>query len=321
MPPRYSYWTILAGGLPTAFRAAERDDLLPTFNRILEKHPDAEMKWFARGKLWDSPDAAREETEARRRPPDSRPEGRPEGRRPDFARPESRGSRPPRKPDDRRGPPPARTDDDRGARPLSRPPERPDDRGAPPSSRPPGGSAVRKDRNWRPGGEHRDPRQKFKDAKKLQNQDRRQERFDRKNRPPREKPHGDPLRPEVPPWRDRPGPPAARKPAPRPFGRGPQVPRGGGTGKPPFSGPPRQGPPRDRDARPKGPPRDRDDRPPRGRADRPSGPPRERSERPSGPPRGRVDRPSGPPRERSERPPGPPRGRDDRPRPPDRRRR
>ena len=48
MPPRYSYWTILAGGLPTAFRAAEREDLLPTFNRIRDKHPDAEMQWFAR---------------------------------------------------------------------------------------------------------------------------------------------------------------------------------------------------------------------------------------------------------------------------------
>jgi len=59
VPPRYAYWTIIAGGLPTAFRAADRDDLLPTFQRIKEKHPDAEMKWFARGKLWESPEAAR----------------------------------------------------------------------------------------------------------------------------------------------------------------------------------------------------------------------------------------------------------------------
>src|SRR5688572_14363160 len=66
MPPRYSYWTIIAGGLPTAFRAYERDELVPTFTRLREKHPDAEMKWFARGKLWESPDAAREDTERRR---------------------------------------------------------------------------------------------------------------------------------------------------------------------------------------------------------------------------------------------------------------
>ena len=58
MPPRYSYWTILAGGLPTAFRAAEREELLPTFHRIRDKHPDAEMKWFARGRLWESPEEA-----------------------------------------------------------------------------------------------------------------------------------------------------------------------------------------------------------------------------------------------------------------------
>jgi hypothetical protein len=162
MPPRYSYWTIIAGGLPTAFRAAERDDLLPTFKRIQEKHADAEMKWFARGKLWESPEAARADTEARRLPP--------------------AGHRPPA------------------------------------DRRPPG---ERRGRDWRPGGEHRDPRQKFIDAMKDRNQDRRKQRFERKQgvprRPredaaggaPREKPHGDPLRRDVPPqekrdWRERP---------------------------------------------------------------------------------------------------------------------
>ena len=59
MPPRFAYWTILAGGLPTAFRAVDRDELMPTFQRLREKHPDAEMKWFARGQLWDSPEDAR----------------------------------------------------------------------------------------------------------------------------------------------------------------------------------------------------------------------------------------------------------------------
>ena len=75
MPPRFAYWTILAGGLPTAFRAAEREELLPTFKRLREKHPDAEMKWFARGKLWDSPEEAK-------RPlgPQSVGRGRSEGR-------------------------------------------------------------------------------------------------------------------------------------------------------------------------------------------------------------------------------------------------
>ena len=63
MPPRYAYWTILAGGLPTSFRAADRADLLPTLKRLQERHPDAEMKWFQRGRLWASPEAARAESE------------------------------------------------------------------------------------------------------------------------------------------------------------------------------------------------------------------------------------------------------------------
>jgi len=141
MPPRYSYWTIIAGGLPTAFRAAERDDLMPTFKRIQEKHPDAEMKWFARGKIWESPEAARQDTEARRRPP------------------EGRG------------------------------------------------------RDWRPGGEHRDPRQKFKDAKKKGNQDRRQQRFERKQASPRS---------ETPPRDVTAGRPPVRRP------HSPRPPRAGG---------------------------------------------------------------------------------------------
>jgi len=66
MPPRFAYWTILAGGLPTAFRAALREELLPTFRRIQEKHPDAEMKYFARGRLWASPEEARQAAELRR---------------------------------------------------------------------------------------------------------------------------------------------------------------------------------------------------------------------------------------------------------------
>ena len=77
MPPRFAYWTILAGGLPTAFRATEKEDLLPTFRRLLEKHPDAEMRWFARGKLWASPEEARAGTAPRPlREPDGKPRGR-----------------------------------------------------------------------------------------------------------------------------------------------------------------------------------------------------------------------------------------------------
>ena len=111
MPPRFAYWTILAGGLPTAFRAADREDLLPTFKRIHEKHPDAEMKWFARGRLWASPEEAREQA--------------------------ARGK-----------------------------------------------STERRDRQWRPGGDHRDRREPHKAAARARNQARRRERFARKERAP-----------------------------------------------------------------------------------------------------------------------------------------
>lgn len=110
MPPRYAYWTILAGGLPTAFRAAERADLLPTFNRIKGKHPDAEMKWFARGQLWTSPEESLADLQRAR---------------------------------------------------------------------------ARRDRDWRPGGDHRDPRQAFKTTRKRD--DARRDKAARQSRPP-EKP-------------------------------------------------------------------------------------------------------------------------------------
>lgn len=140
MPPRYAYWTIIAGGLPTAFRAAERDELLPTFRRLQQKHPDAVMKWFARGRLWETPEAAREELDMRRRSRMAPAAGK-DWHRPGMA---------PRGP--RRAAGPAR---DRQPRPA----------------------------DWRPGGEHRDPRQPFKDAKKARNQRWRAERFARKNKP------------------------------------------------------------------------------------------------------------------------------------------
>jgi hypothetical protein len=58
MPPRYAYWTILIDDKPTAFRARERDELLPTFNQLRRTNPIIVMKWFARGRLWDNPEQA-----------------------------------------------------------------------------------------------------------------------------------------------------------------------------------------------------------------------------------------------------------------------
>ena len=160
MPPRYSYWTILAGGLPTAFRAAERADLLPTFNRIREKHPDAEMKWFARGRLWQSPDEAQADLQRARvrRDRDWRPGGDHRDpreafknkRKPEAGRREHASGRPPSRPaapsDTRTAQPPSKPggpSDARTARPTSKPTGPSGARTAWPSSKPTGPSAKR----------------------------------------------------------------------------------------------------------------------------------------------------------------------------------
>src|SRR5260221_10964969 len=59
VPPRFVYWTILIDNQPTAFRAASREDLLPTLHQLQRKSTNVVMKWFARGKVWDSPEAER----------------------------------------------------------------------------------------------------------------------------------------------------------------------------------------------------------------------------------------------------------------------
>jgi len=65
MPPRYAYWTIILEGKPTAFRAHSREELQPSFAQLQARHADIAMMWFARGRLWTSPE---EERAASRRP-------------------------------------------------------------------------------------------------------------------------------------------------------------------------------------------------------------------------------------------------------------
>jgi hypothetical protein len=65
MPPRYAYWTIIVDEQPTAFRAAQQEDLMPTFKRLKEKQPTAKMMWFQNGKLWPSRLDAQEAMRAR----------------------------------------------------------------------------------------------------------------------------------------------------------------------------------------------------------------------------------------------------------------
>jgi hypothetical protein len=81
MPPRHTYWTIILEGKPTAFRAHTQEELLPTLRQLQARHPDAVLRWFARGRLWQSQEeervalAARRSAERERRGRDWRPGG------------------------------------------------------------------------------------------------------------------------------------------------------------------------------------------------------------------------------------------------------
>jgi hypothetical protein len=72
MPPRFAYWTILIDNMPTAFRARDAAELTPTLHQLRRTNPNAVLRWFARGRLWESQDAER----AAQRRPKPRPEAR-----------------------------------------------------------------------------------------------------------------------------------------------------------------------------------------------------------------------------------------------------
>jgi hypothetical protein len=100
VPPRYAYWTILIDNRPTAFRAREQAELLPTLHQLKRTNPNAEMKWFARGRLWDTPEQAQWARKnlpkpTARRSRDWRPGG--DHKDPRAARPDQRRRRPRRK--------------------------------------------------------------------------------------------------------------------------------------------------------------------------------------------------------------------------------
>jgi hypothetical protein len=65
--PRQTYWTILVAGGPTAFRARNAEDLLPTLKQLQRRQPDAVLKWFEAGRIWDSPEKAEAERARARR--------------------------------------------------------------------------------------------------------------------------------------------------------------------------------------------------------------------------------------------------------------
>ena len=166
MPPRYTYWTIILDGAPTAFRAADRETLLPTLHQIKARNPDAVLKWFARGRVWDSPEDARAAA-AERRP-----------------RLESRG------------------------------------------------------RDWRPGGQHQDPRERFK-KETFQARKRREKKATALAQEPRTGGRDKPAHPggRAPAARrafSPPRPAAPARPQPPPEPREPTESRGAGGAAPPH---------------------------------------------------------------------------------------
>src|SRR5476649_1926437 len=104
MPPRFAYWTILIDDKPTAFRAREREELQPTFVQLQRKNTNVTMQWFARGQLWASREAERDDFQMRKHA---------------------------------------------AAAPRDRHADRPE-------------GADRRGSEWRPGGAHKDPRDRFK---------------------------------------------------------------------------------------------------------------------------------------------------------------
>lgn len=184
MPPRYAYWVIILDGAATSFRARTREELLPTFNRLRTKDSAAVMKWFERGKLFDSPTLAREDrlkeaglwedrdrgsgTGDRFRTEDKRQKTGDRGGRPSGNRRTATGerTRPGRTGHTTGGPWHDTGDRAKGAfqRPgPGRPPGRRPERGrTPPPDENQPGKGERRGKDWRPGGEHRDPRDKYK---------------------------------------------------------------------------------------------------------------------------------------------------------------
>ncbi len=186
MPPRYAYWTIIVDDQPTAFRAGALEDLMPTFNRLKEKQPTAKLMWYQSGKLWPSRIDAREAMQVRGergRDSDPRQQFRQGSDRPSGVsrfggdKPSSvsrsRDARPEWKPKQSGVRAPSGVSRSRDARPEWKPkgaasPAAAEKRKWVPKAeyKKLTGTEAKKDSNWRPGGEHTDPRQKYKDAKK-----------------------------------------------------------------------------------------------------------------------------------------------------------
>jgi hypothetical protein len=122
VPPRFAYWTILIDNAPTAFRSREADELLPTVAQLKRKNANVVLKWFARGRLWESQQEERDDFQRRKL--------RPRENRRDVPR---------------------------------------------------GDQPERRTKDWRPGGDHKDPRARF--SKEKRRAESRERRSDEREKP------------------------------------------------------------------------------------------------------------------------------------------
>lgn len=65
-------WVIVDGSQPTAFHSRDAEQLIPTLKQLQRTQPHVALMWFERGKLWVSPEAARQALRDRRSRPESR---------------------------------------------------------------------------------------------------------------------------------------------------------------------------------------------------------------------------------------------------------
>jgi hypothetical protein len=205
MPPRFAYWTILIDQQPTAFRARDREDLLPTLKQLSHTNKDVVLKWFARGRLWDTPD---QERWARTNLPEKR-EQRAQGWRPGGSHQDPR-ARFDRRNRDRSGHHGAPIERSSQAPEPQNPGGKPSEVGNPPfrtgTPPPPGGSAPR-DREKRPWHGKPKPFVPGKHSATGGGAQRTGQRF--KDRPERSSPGGRPpgrgrwQKPGNPAWQDR----------------------------------------------------------------------------------------------------------------------
>jgi hypothetical protein len=162
MPPRFAFWTILIDQKPTAFRARDREDLLPALRQLSHANKDVSLKWFARGRLWNTPEeerAARTQTPTtEKRPGEWRPGGPHRDPRERFKKGAKRPWRPRAERDSRHRDDVGNAGSIGGGQPPFRPlPDQ--DRAAGNSQAP---KPDRRPESWHPGGPPHNPHERFK---------------------------------------------------------------------------------------------------------------------------------------------------------------